>query len=100
MTKVDKPKKDLIANLLLPTYVKDICAFLRRVGFYRRSVRNFSKIANSLSLLLSKDIPLHFSMKFEGVFTKLKGALTTSPMLDPPIQGEQLELMCVMRLIT
>jgi len=53
---VDKVKMDLIANLPLPTYVKDIQSFLGYVVFYRRYIKEFNKVAKPLSLLLAKDV--------------------------------------------
>ncbi|XP_070003213.1 uncharacterized protein [Nicotiana sylvestris] len=42
-------KVDVIAKLPLPTLVKAIRSFLRHAGFYRRFIKDFSKIANPLS---------------------------------------------------
>jgi len=47
-----------------------------------------------LSSLLAKDVPFHFSKKCAEAFTKLKEALTTGPILYPPIWGEPFGLMC------
>ena len=46
---VDKPKIDLIANLPLPTCVKDIRPFLGHGRFYRRFIQDFNKIAKLLT---------------------------------------------------
>ena len=77
---VDKAKIDLIANLPLPTCVKDVRSFLGHAAFYRRFIQDFSKIAKSLSSLLVKDVPFHFSERYVEAFTKLKEALTTTPI--------------------
>ena len=42
---VDKAKVDLITNLSLPKSVKKIHSFLEHADFYRRFIKNFSKIA-------------------------------------------------------
>jgi len=42
---VDKVKVDLIAHLLPSKSVKDIRSFLKHADFYRRFIKNFSKIA-------------------------------------------------------
>ena len=60
---VDKTKTDLIVNLPPPTCVKVVRSFLRHAGFYRRFIRNFSKITKPLSNLLAKDVPFRFSDK-------------------------------------
>ena len=91
---VDKAKIDLIANLPPPTCVKDIRLFLGHAGFYRRFILDFSKIAKPLTNLLAKDVPCQFSGECLKPFNRLKEALTSTPILHPPIWGESFELMC------
>ena len=45
---VDKAKIDIISKLLPPTNVKTIRQFLGHAGFYRRFIKDFSKIAKPL----------------------------------------------------
>ncbi|XP_075076478.1 uncharacterized protein LOC142163123 [Nicotiana tabacum] len=45
---VDRAKVDVIAKLPPPTSVKAIRSFLGHAGFYRRFIKDFSKIANPL----------------------------------------------------
>jgi len=42
---VDRAKIKVIAKLSMPKYVKDIRSFLGYAGFYRKFIKNFSKIA-------------------------------------------------------
>ena len=58
---VDKAKVDLISKLPPPSSVKQIRSFLGHAGFYRRFIRDFSKIARPLSDLLGKDVPFLFT---------------------------------------
>nr|GEY50734.1 reverse transcriptase domain-containing protein [Tanacetum cinerariifolium] len=58
---VDKAKVDVITKLPHPTTVKGIRSFLGHAGFYRRFFKDFSKIARSMTRLLEKDTPFHFS---------------------------------------
>ena len=51
---VDKEKIELISKLPSPTNVKTIRQFLGHVGFYRRFIKNFSKITKPLYQLLEK----------------------------------------------
>jgi len=44
----------------MPKCVKDICFFLGYAGFYRRFIKDFSKIARPLTNLLAKDVSLTF----------------------------------------
>ena len=48
----------------------------------------------SLTNLLAKDVPFHFSEECHVAFIKLKAALTSAPVLHPPIWGDPFELMC------
>nr|GEV77883.1 reverse transcriptase domain-containing protein [Tanacetum cinerariifolium] len=61
--KVDKPKVDVIAKLPHPTTVKGIRSFLGHAGFYGRFIKDFWKIARSMTRLLEKDTPFFFSKK-------------------------------------
>jgi hypothetical protein len=57
---VDKAKVDLISNLPSPRTVKEIRSFLGHAGFYRRFIRDFSKIARPLCKLLAKETSFVF----------------------------------------
>jgi hypothetical protein len=52
---VDKFKIELIVNLSIPKYIKDVKSFLRHAGFYKRFIKDFSVISKSLCNLLTKD---------------------------------------------
>ena len=51
-------------------------------------------MAKPLSNLLAKDVLFHFSDQCLEAFSKLNEALTSTPIIHPPIQGEPFELMC------
>ena len=57
---VDKAKTDVIGKLPPPVNVKGVQSFLGHAGFYRRFIKDFSKIAKPLSNLLNKDKSFHF----------------------------------------
>ena len=58
---MDKAKVEVIAKLPPLKIIKDIRSFLGHVGFYRRFIKDFSKIARPLTNLLAKDVPLDFN---------------------------------------
>ncbi|GJY79561.1 reverse transcriptase domain-containing protein [Tanacetum coccineum] len=49
---IDKAKVDVIANLPYPTTVKGVRSFLGHTGFYRRFIKDFSKISRPMTHLL------------------------------------------------
>ena len=60
---VDQAKVSLIETLLPPTIVKGIRNFLGHAGFYRRFIKDFSKISSPLCRLLEKETKLEFDEK-------------------------------------
>ncbi|RDX88290.1 Retrovirus-related Pol polyprotein, partial [Mucuna pruriens] len=78
---VDKSRIDIITSLPNPTSVWEVCSFLGHVGFYRRFIKNFSKIALSLSKLLQKDVEFNFHQPYIEAFQELKNCLTFAPIL-------------------
>jgi hypothetical protein len=62
---------ELIENLPPPTSVKQIRSFLGHAGFYRRFIKDFSKISRPLCILLAKDIPFNFDEACHEAFQKL-----------------------------
>nr|GEV89111.1 reverse transcriptase domain-containing protein [Tanacetum cinerariifolium] len=91
---VDKAKVDVITKLPHPTTVKGIRSFLGHVGFYRRFIKDFSKIARPMTRLLEKDTIFHFSKEFVEAFQTLKRKLTEAPILIAPDWDMPFELMC------
>jgi hypothetical protein len=57
---VDKSKIDLISSLPPPRTVKEVRSFLGHAGFYRRFIKDFSKISRPLYNLLAKDVAFVF----------------------------------------
>ncbi|GJX16769.1 reverse transcriptase domain-containing protein [Tanacetum coccineum] len=91
---VDKAKIDVIAKLPHPTTVKGIRSFLRHAGFYRRFIKDFSKISRPMTHLLEKNTPFIFSEECIQAFQTLKKKLTEAPILIAPNWDQPFELMC------
>nr|GEU55392.1 reverse transcriptase domain-containing protein [Tanacetum cinerariifolium] len=91
---VDKAKVDVIAKLPHPTTVKGIRSFLSHAGFYRRFIKDFSKIARPMTRLLEKDTPFFFSIECVEAFQTLKRKLTEAPILIAPDWDLSFELIC------
>ncbi|KAI5323720.1 hypothetical protein L3X38_032792 [Prunus dulcis] len=91
---VDKAKIDVIAKLPPPTSVKGVRSFLGHTGFYRRFIKDFSKISRPLCTLLAKDAPFNFDKACLEAFNKLKALLTSAPIIAAPNWDLPFELMC------
>ncbi|XP_024038246.1 uncharacterized protein LOC112097294 [Citrus clementina] len=70
------------------------CHFMVNQGFYRRFIKNFSKIALPLYNLLQKDATFDFNEECQRAFKKLKEVLTSAPVIQPPNWDLQFEIMC------
>ncbi|RDX98867.1 Retrovirus-related Pol polyprotein, partial [Mucuna pruriens] len=69
---VHKSKIDIITSLPNPASVREVRSFLGYAGFYRRFIKNFSKIALPLSKLLQKDVDFSFDQPCIEAFQELK----------------------------
>ncbi|GJR92725.1 reverse transcriptase domain-containing protein [Tanacetum coccineum] len=92
--KVDKAKIDVIAKLPHPTTVKGIRSFLGHAGFYRRFIKDFSKISRPMTHLLEKNNPFIFIEECIQAFQTLKKKLTEASILIAPNWDQPFELMC------
>ncbi|KAM1563369.1 hypothetical protein ACFX15_037238 [Malus domestica] len=91
---VDKSKIDLVRHLPFPTSVREVRSFLGHVGFYRRFIKDFSKIAQPLCHLLQKEVAFDFNKECVTAFKTLKDMLTLAPIIMPPDWSLPFELMC------
>ncbi|GJU90743.1 reverse transcriptase domain-containing protein [Tanacetum coccineum] len=91
---VDKAKVDVIAKLPHPTTVKGVRSFLGHAGFYRRFIKDFSKISRPMTHLLEKNTPFIFSDECIQAFKTLKKKLTEAPILIAHDWDLPFELMC------
>ncbi|KAL6340277.1 hypothetical protein AAG906_040714 [Vitis piasezkii] len=91
---VDKAKVELIVKLPPPTNVKEIRQFLGHAGFYRRFIKDFSKISKPLCELLVKDAKFVWDEKCQKSFEELKQFLTTAPIVRAPNWKLPFEVMC------
>ena len=91
---VDKAKVDIIEKLQYPINVKGVRSFLGHAGFYRRFIKDFSKISKPLCKLLEKDTPFDFTDACKIAFDRLKMALISSPVVVAPDWSLPFELMC------
>ena len=74
-----------------PKDIKGIRSFLGHAGFYRRFIKDLSKIYRPLTNLLQKDITFVF---YDEAFEILKKALISAPIVQPPDWNLPFEIMC------
>jgi hypothetical protein len=91
---VDKANVEAVEELPPPMDIKSLRSFLGHVGFYRRFIKDFSKITKSLTNLLQKDVPFDFNEKCLAAFRTLKRALITAPIIQPPDWSQPFKIMC------
>ena len=81
---VDKAKIEVIDKLPPPTSIKGIRSFLGHIGFYRRFIKNFSRVAKLLCSLLEHDKSFHFDKDCLQAFGELKKSLIIAPVVVSP----------------
>ena len=91
---VDKAKVSIIKNLMPPITVKGIRSFLGHAGFYRRFIRDFSKVARPLCRLLEKDTKFKFDESCQRSFEDIKLRLVEAPIMVKPDWNKEFEIMC------
>ena len=78
---ISQAKVSIIETLLPPTTVKGIRSFLRHVGFYRRFIKDFSKISRPLCRFLEKETRFEFDEKCKCSFEEIKDKLIRAPIM-------------------
>ncbi|POO76439.1 hypothetical protein C1T30_43175, partial [Bacillus sp. MBGLi97] len=64
--------------------IKTIRNFLEHTVFYKKFIKDFSKIAKPLNNLLPADTPFMFNTEFLQTFETLKTKLITAPVIFTP----------------
>jgi hypothetical protein len=78
---VDPGKAKDVLNLMPPTTASEIWSFLGLAGYYRRFIKDFSKIAKSMTKLLEKNKALEWTAECQASFEELRKRLTSAPVL-------------------
>ncbi|GKC86056.1 putative reverse transcriptase domain-containing protein [Tanacetum coccineum] len=81
---VDPAKIEAVKNWASPTTPTEVCQFLGLVGYYRRFIEGFSKIAKSLTELTQKNKKNIRGENQESAFQLLKQKLCEAPILALP----------------
>ena len=92
--KVDRDKVEVKERLPPPISIKSVRSFLGHAGFYRRFIKDFSKIAHPLCKLLEKDCKFYFDESCLKTFDELKEKLVSVPIIIFPDWNSQFEVIC------
>ena len=74
-------KTQAIQKMHLPTTPKQVCAFLRLVGYYRKFIKDFTKIAKPLTLLTRQQVKFEGTPAHHEAFMKLKDSIIQALIL-------------------
>ena len=77
-------KTESIRAMHPPVNQKQVCTFLGLVGYYRKFIKNFAKIAKPLTMLTQMDIKFEWKETHHSAFMKLKEAIIQAPILQYP----------------
>ena len=91
---INKAKVDLISALSYHVSVREVRSFLGYIGFYRRFIKDFSKIGAPLFKLLQKDVAFDFTNECKAAFDKLKESLISPPVIQLPDWNLPFEIIC------
>ena len=67
-----------------PVNPKQVCTFLGLVGYYRKFIKDFAKIAKPLTVLTRMDVKFEWKETHHCAFMKLKDAIIQAPILRYP----------------
>nr|GFA96889.1 reverse transcriptase domain-containing protein [Tanacetum cinerariifolium] len=84
----DKAKIESIKDWASPKTPTEICQILSFVGYYRRFIEGFSKIAKLMTKLTQKGIKYDWGEKEENAFQLIKQKLCSAPILASPEGSE------------
>ena len=91
---VDPGKVKDVLDWEPPETVSEIRSFLGLAGYYRRFIKNISKIAKPLTSLLEKGKDFKWTDACQNSFEELKRRLTTAPMLAMPDIHKNFDIYC------
>ncbi|GJY01586.1 putative reverse transcriptase domain-containing protein [Tanacetum coccineum] len=91
---VDPSKIKAVKNWKAPRTPSEVRSFLGLAGYYRRFIKNFSKIAKSLTILTQKCKTFDWGEEQELAFQTLKDKLCNAPVLALPDGPEDFVVYC------
>ena len=85
---MDSEKVEAVISWEIPKSFFEICGFLGSVGYYRRFIEDFSRLAAPMTRLIRKKVKFEWNDQCEKAFQELKMRLTPIPILIVPERGK------------
>ena len=82
-------KVEAVRSFPTPTNVQQTRGILGLSGYFKRFIKDYSRIAAPLYNLTRKDVEFKWSQECENAFQMLKDALTSKPVLGFALQNER-----------
>jgi hypothetical protein len=76
------------------TNASEIQSFLGLAGYYRRFIKDFSKIAKLMTRLLERNKDFDWTEECQASFEELKKGLTSTPLLILPNITKKFDIYC------
>ena len=91
---VDPEKVEAVMSWERLKSVFEIRSFLGLVGYYRRFIKDFSRLAVPMARLTRKEVKYGWNDMCERAFQELKRRLTSTPILIVTERGQRYTVYC------
>jgi hypothetical protein len=91
---MDPSKVKDVLDWMPPMNVVDVRSFLGLAGYYRRFIKDFSKITKPMIKLLEKNKDLNWTEEWQSSFEELKKRLTSALVLILPDITKMFSIYC------
>ena len=78
------PSKTQAIQNMHPSLTKEVHAFLGLVGYYRKFIKYFAKVAKPLTLPTHLQVKFNWTLTLYDAFLKLKKSIIEAPILQYP----------------
>ena len=91
---MDPEKVEVVMSWERPKSVFKIRSFLGLVGYYRRFIKDFSRLATPMTRLTRKEVKFEWNDLCEEAFQELKRRFTSAPILTVPEMRQRYTWYC------
>ena len=82
---IDPKRVQAIEAIPAPHNISTLRSFFGKINFVRRFIPNLVELAKPLNALLKKDAMFVWDKEYASSFSKIKKAISTSPVLVNPL---------------